>query len=718
MTRAQRQGRVHAMLSARRRFGVIINKSRKAENGFLIHLALLAEACGSFVFFCVILTFASICLIIPQAYGDSAASQPIASQPIASQPTATQPVSASQPSSAPAGPTPMQVVAAETVKVFAENAAETRRAAAIKIIETRSAEGVQALVAVFASDNNEAAKLAVCQAIAETRSEVSDFIVPLQGLLEHSRVELSEAAASALACYRDPAVVAKLADYHRSRERVLMEESLVRHMDMVYELTVGEEARIVLLQQWLRSSLAMERLKALKIIDEPLRTKGIKPANGVLTQIRQITGDSDPFVRQHVVIVLRDLGLMEDVRRVRAMLTGEASATVREEIYKMLGKLVTADSIDDCVVGLEDSAESVAAAAADALGRICAKGNGQPTEKLTEVVDALIRRMERPVQTVQLRGDLIEAMADIADPKCVPYLVQHAGPAESEPAIRQAALRGIGRVGNPEHLAIVLDRLNSDTSIGVREVAAEAVGLLGYRSEDLRALRTRLDPQAKEAASVVSNAWQAYKLVFPRLDVAEQLATLATFNSQDATVLGHKVELLTGLESQVAARQLGESHLADIREQLGDALIASDQLEEAAAAWLRAMTVMSTDRVKDRARIAAKVAGVVHGFLKTSASKKAVALAAKAKLSEVRAVVADRFVRHLDEMVRSDRPAALAILDQLAVAVPDRFGTDWAGKFDALRKAALPAPSTQSVATQPVNSQPAATQSAASVPVG
>jgi len=698
----QRQGRARPSSSLRRPLGTILRNSNRTGATVLVSTAARAEARGSLGVLLEFLTMVPICLALPVAQGASPATQP----------TATQAAGQALPSSVPAEPTPEEVVLGEIGNVYGENSPEIRRAAAAKILQAGSAEGIKALVAVFASANNEAAKLAVCEAIAEANSQAPEFIAPLQALLGHKRVDLGQAAAGALAGYSDPDVAVNLAAYRQAREQALMKESLDRLMETVYELTIGEEQRVALLQQWLKSGLSLERLKALKIIDEPLRAKGIKPANGVLTQVREIAADPDPAVRQYVVIVLRDLGLLEDVPRVRAMLKREKSAPVREEIYKMLSKLTAPDSVDDCIAGLEDPVEQVAAAAADALGRLCEKGNGQPAEKLAGGVEALIRRMERPIATSQLRGDLIEAMADIADPKFAPFLVKHARADEKEPAIRQAALRGIGRIGQPEHLEIVLERLSSDTHVGVREAAAEAVGQLGHRPEHLQALRGRLDPKAKETAGAQNRAWQAYKLVFQRLEDSEQQAALASLTGNDAKELGRKIELLSELETRISAHSPSEQQLADIRAQLGNTLLASGQPEEAAAAWLRALVVIAAGRPADRARLTAKVAGVVDSFLKASAPDKALALAAKVKSPEVRAAVADRFVQHLEELSRSDRKAAVDVLDKLTKSVPDRFGPPWDGKFATLRKGLeqTPSPATQPGATQPAATQPVTTQ--------
>ena len=167
--------------------------------------------------------------------------------------------------------------------------------------------------------------------------------------------------------------------------------------------------------------------------------------------------------------------------------------------------------------------------------------------------------------------------------------------------------------------------------------------------------------------------------------------------------------MLTELETQISDRNPSEQQLADIREQLGDTLLASGQPEEAAAAWRRALVVIPEGRSADRDRLTDKVAGVVHSFLKTSVSDKAIILAAKVKSPGVRAAVAAHFVQHLEELSQSDRKAAITILDKLMKAVPDSFGPPWGDKFATMRKDLehAPSPATQPAATQPAGTRPA-----------
>lgn len=593
-------------------------------------------------------------------------------------------MTASAPATRPVPVTSSELVATELVKVAGQSDAKTRREAATTILRTRTAEAVKSLATLLVTENNNAAKLAVCEAVALVQPQSPEFVPGLQQLLASEDTDLRKAAAAALETYKDPKVVAHLDAYRREQQWSLTREHLKKLMDALYEETADETKRIAWLSEWLKSELAVERFKALDIIHEALRRKGTKPTAEVLETVRGMCRDSDESVRQKVVMVLRDLGLLEDVPLVRAMLRQEEAPAVREEIFKALGKLADPDSIDDCIAGLHDSSEYVAAAAADALGRLCEKGKGKASLKLSAVVEAIGDRIRQPITVSQLRVDLFEAMSDIADPKFGSVLVDSIQPANPEPAIRQAAVRGLGRIGDRAYLKLIVDTLGNDSNAGVREVAAEALGALGEQPAQLEILRGRMDLKNEPSAAVQSRAWEAYQQVFKRLQPVDQEAALASWSGADAKDLGRRVELLTKLETQSGTRATDARRLAQVRDQLGDALFASNQIEEAAAAWTRATVVLPAEQLADHSRIVAKM---MDGCLKNATPDPVITLAGKAKIPEIRKLIAGRLLEYLQELARTDRQAAGLLLDKLSQAVPDRFGPEWSARFEAFRLA-------------------------------
>ena len=79
---------------------------------------------------------------------------------------------------------------------------------------------------------------------------------------------------------------------------------------------------------------------------------------------------------------------------------------------------------------------------------------------------------------------------------------------------------------------------------------------------------------------------------------------------------------------------------------------ASNQIEEAAAAWTRATVVLPTEQLADHSRIVTKL---MDGCLKNAMADPVIALASKAKIPEIRKLIAGRLLEYLQELGRTDR---------------------------------------------------------------
>ena len=177
-------------------------------------------------------------------------------------------------------------IATQMIKIVGQSEASARREAAVVVLRINSPEAVKALLDIFEADNNEQAKMAVAEAVAETRLQVPEFIPKLESLLQHKTSAVRKAAATALGVYTDRGVAARLDAFRQEQERALMAESLDHLMDGLYDATTDETKRNALLLEWLKSPLTLQRLKALQIVNDALRGKGTKPANEILAQIR------------------------------------------------------------------------------------------------------------------------------------------------------------------------------------------------------------------------------------------------------------------------------------------------------------------------------------------------------------------------------------------------------------------------------------------------
>jgi HEAT repeat protein len=595
------------------------------------------------------------------------------------------------PPPAPAGLSPSEL-SRQVVIIVGQSEPQARVDAAVMILRSSSKEGVRALCDVLESKNNETAKLAVCQAISQAQSTPGEFIAPLMVLLDDKESALREAAAAALAGYHDPVVTARL----KEQEQQLLEKRFVATCKQLYGLLATDADRAACLQRWLKSTLALERVTALELIHDKMST-GTRPAPEVLQQIRQMLNDRDERVRQRLVIILRDLRQPEDAARVEALLANERAPEVREEIYRALGYLGDPLAIPTCVTGLSEPSEPVAAQAAGALGRLAACGSSDPPPGTTMAVAALVQRANQPMENAVLREQVIEAMAQIADPAFLPALRIHAGANEKVPAIRQAALRGISQIGGPEDVDIVIDRLINDPDPGVQVFAAEALGKLGNRPEHLELLRERLDPKVEPSAAVQARAWESYRLLFLKvLSPAERDAVLGTWAATDPVSVGRRTDLLADLEKQASAANTDPQRLVRIRELLGDAYLSAGRAADSAQAYARAMEVLAPGDLEGAQRVAGKL---LLAHLRTPAPEKAVALLTDSKMRPLRDFLIGDLLDYIRQTAATNRAAAMTLLDKLQQMAPEQLGGQWSSRLQELR-AALP------LATQPATTQP------------
>lgn len=580
--------------------------------------------------------------------------------------------------SAPASTTSSDSTLELLLKLTGQEDAATRRSAAVGILKAGSAEADKALLALF--DKGDApAQVAICEALAETRLHPAIFVDPLFKLAVHQEPALRNAALLALRTYHAPEVTARIHTLLQEHETRLLAERHAALMKALYECT-PEVERSALLLAWLQQPFAIERATGLEIAQQALRKGASDPA--VLTQARAMLEDHDEAVRQRAVLVLRTCSLREDSPRLQAMLKTPQPVAVREAIYNALGLLGDPHAIPAAVAGLDDESPSVAAEAATALGRL---GEQQPAMNkalLAEAVTALLKKCNAGIDNPKLRERVIDAMAGIGDPHFLPALARHACSDESVAAIRQAAVRGLGKLGDPTQIALVTERLCADLDPGVREVAAQTLGRLGSTSVHLEVLRERLDAKIEPATAVQMKAWEAYQAVFLRLPLTEQRAIVESWKSSDPATTAREIDLLVAMEKQAATAQIDVTRLGEIRERLGDALIAASRPADAAVVLARQAEIMTSDLAENQTRIALKL---IESLLKSGAAEKIPGAAAGIQTPMARDAVAARLLRYVEQIAVHDGAAALVFLDRLGAAVPDQFGTSWATRFRKLR---------------------------------
>lgn len=592
------------------------------------------------------------------------------------------PVAAPSPPSLPADPAERLLIL--VANLTGDGTPTDRKQAALAILELGNSESVKALSGILGLRNNAGAKLAICDALAEVETIPEGLADALFGLLAEQRERaLRDGAVAALYRCNDPAVSQRLREFLEQEELQWLRAENVARSRELYSLLPRESDRIARLQTWLRAAQPLDRLTALEIIHSAmLASTPAPPAKEVLQQIRQMLRDPDEAVRRKLVVVLRDLQEKEDAARIVDMLEHERSPVVQEEIYKALGRMGASDTISACILGLESPNTKVAAGAADALGRLCRQVNGETPPQTGDAVKALLKRTTKPIEDPVLRGQVINAMASIADPQFLPVLVAHAGVDEPVPQIRQAAFTGIGAVGDASHLDLVIVRLSEDADAGVREAAADALGKLGNKALHLRPLTSCLSDPSQ---AVQNKCWQAYRQVFARLSLTERMEILATWTATDKATIARRIDLLTDLESQATAAKSEAAALLRIREDLGDALLAGNEYALAAAAFTRAMDSLPAEQGGRRNVIAPKL---LDAWLHAPAHDRAISLVLAATSPEMLASFAERLLAYVEDLARIDGRAAQECIERFRKGAPALFEGDWGPRFDQIRRAA------------------------------
>ncbi len=387
------------------------------------------------------------------------------------------PTTSTAPASAPAEDT-RQMIQKELVTIVGVNPPDTRRQAASNILRVGSDDAMTALATVLTSENNEDAKLAICNVLVEANAVRPGLSEPLLQLMAKGEPPVQKAAYAALAGYTDENVVERRQAWKQNQVEKLLIERLQACMEELYELTPDDQ-RPARLQEWLKGLLSYERRFALDIVHTIVKSG--TSSNDILDQVRSMLGDEDEAVRVKVVEVLREALQPGDAALLRGMLDRPQPKSVKIVVFSALGKLGDTASLPACVQGLSDPDPTVAAEAASAIGKLALKAQPESSE-IDAAAKALLQRAAPPSDNAKLRGSIVEAMSVIARPQrrdFLPVFSRHASAAdEGDPGVRQAAVRGLGNLGDTTQLSLITKAMG-DADPGVRDAASAAILKLG-----------------------------------------------------------------------------------------------------------------------------------------------------------------------------------------------------------------------------------------------
>lgn len=449
-------------------------------------------------------------------------------------------------------------------------------------------------------------------------------------------------------------------------------------------LRMPSAQKIDTLLEYLQDSMPEVRILGLELVNAMLKDREPVPES-VLRRLRLMIPDVSPRVRRQVVLTLRDLHVASDAKLILAQYRLESDSSVRAAMLNALGRLGDPEAISVMIEALSSDDKQVVAAGALGLATLSEEGH-LPPEEIAPAIEPLKQCYQKLAESDQeLREDLLEAMARLADPKFTPIF---AGALSSENAapVRQAAARGIAALGMAENAALLVEQL-ADPDPGVRRTVVDALARIA-KPEHLQVLFARLDAKTEADAAVRSRAWEGIRSLLKTLPYDEQLEWVADRidPKTDKQTAERYVELMTEIERALSSSRSATDKLLTVREELADGLFYAGQFAEAARFYRLVYDVLSKTRSDGGWSVGLKL---MQALLKANRYEEAGPLATELERQgnrRQRELVAAAVYEHVEELIKAGEPdKALNVLRQFG----DRHDPGWMNQFSTLQAKAL-----------------------------
>lgn len=346
-----------------------------------------------------------------------------------------------------------------------------------------------------------------------------------------------------------------------------------------------------LLNTFLLSESEDLRLVAVRQVWEEIALgKAVAPE--VIASLRKLVGDSAAEVRREVARTLGAANVTDAVDGLLAQLAQENDPDVRAAIVLALGQVHDVRAVSILLERLNDDL-AVAKAAADAMRELASTLNEPKNASLAaEVAQRLMQRLpgtEDP-SALRLREGIVEALGAIGHPSSrgVLLVLLDAG-REPSPRVRRAALRGLGRIGDPDTADMIIMRSLNDPD---REVRAQAADALARTASFMHAeaLRQRLMGGGEPENEVRDRIWSVLLVLFEKASAAELTRWPIKFQGEDEQMLSRRLAIYEILEKKLAADEpAGSERLASVRQSLGELRLKLGRADEAAASFRAAL---------------------------------------------------------------------------------------------------------------------------------
>jgi len=341
---------------------------------------------------------------------------------------------------------------------------------------------------------------------------------------------------------------------------------------------VPESQQEALLLGFLADPLGDVRLAG-TVLAEAKITGGEKVSEKLQVKIRALVKDPDFRVRQASVLLVAHQGDEVALGALLAGLKSEENIGVRQAILTALGHLKSPEAVEAVLAEISNTYDSVAAAAALALGRI-ASAKPLSGDVLTNAGKALVRRYNHKSRQDQdaaaaMREAVLTAMGVIGHKSFLPVLRRSLK--DTNATVRLAGVNSLARIGQSKDAGAIA-ALVGDSDRGVRRASIAALGELGGRAH-LPTILKRTDPETEADEAVRKQAWEVVMGLLVGAD-AETLAAEANRLVDRPDAINQRIKIL---EMLVAVRKTARSDkLPQALRTLGQALLAGSRPAEAA----------------------------------------------------------------------------------------------------------------------------------------
>jgi len=463
-----------------------------------------------------------------------------------------------------------------------------------------------------------------------------------------------------------------------------LQKRLGRTLNECYQLT-PELGRSALLLGWLKDPLEQVRTLGLELVTAAVKERRLL-SEELAAQIRQMVDDPSSRVRETVMVVLRyPPNYPDDLQLILAQLRQETDSQVRQEILTTLGRLGDKTVLKEVIASLGDASPAVAARAAGSLAELVERGE-VASEDLVDAIEPLKQRMAAvSAEKWELRQRFIDSMARIGDEGFAEVFASHLDQ-RFHPAIRQAAIRGLAGLGQPQAAGLLVKSL-SDADPAVRRAAAEGLGRLG-RPEHLEPLFEHLKSTVEQDHEVRKEAWKSFGLILSSAGVDQQLGWLKRMDPAAGDEWAERfVE---------AAETIGKNLLDRPSEQVWTRRTAAEALsrlgkhQEAAEQMRQAYEVVADSDSDESRKLGV---AVVRYWLMAGQFDEAVAAAGKllgnGSEQTTQAVLAATLEQLEALLAGGKHSEALQLLKRISNGLGEKLDDSWRGKFAEVQEQAV-----------------------------